>query len=86
MKPAMFKLVAVLLPLGLDTFAVAAALGMAGLPHRQRFRVGMLFTCFEMGMPIVGLLIGAVAASLIGQLADAVAILVLAGLGRGQRA
>jgi hypothetical protein len=35
----MVKLIALILPLGIETFAVAAPLGMAGLPARQRERV-----------------------------------------------
>jgi len=43
------KLVGLVLPLGLDTFAVAAALGIAGLKGRDRLRVSLLFTAFEVG-------------------------------------
>jgi putative Mn2+ efflux pump MntP len=55
-----------LLPLALDTFALAAALGMAGLELRDRLRVTLVFTAFEAGMPIVGMLIGRAAGALIG--------------------
>jgi manganese efflux pump family protein len=55
-----------LLPLALDTFALAAALGMAGLEARDRLRVTLVFTAFEAGMPIVGMLIGRAAGALIG--------------------
>lgn len=34
----MVKLIALVLPLGVDKFAVAAALGMTGLPTGQRVR------------------------------------------------
>ena len=44
-----------LLPLALDTFALAAALGVAGLQRRDRLRVSLVFTAFEAGMPIAGL-------------------------------
>src|SRR5258708_9224788 len=53
-----------LLPLGLDTFALAAALGMAGLEKRDRLRVTLVFTAFEAVMPIAGMLIGRVAGAL----------------------
>ena len=43
----MLKLVLFVLPLGLDTFAVSAALGMRGLPARQRLRVSLLMSGFE---------------------------------------
>jgi putative Mn2+ efflux pump MntP len=55
-----------LLPLGLDTFALSAALGMAGLARQDRLRVSLLFTVFEAGMPIAGMLVGQVAGRLIG--------------------
>jgi hypothetical protein len=57
------KLIALVLPLGLDTFAVAAALGVGGLDPTRRVRVSLLLTSFEAGMPLaltalgVGLLI-----------------------------
>jgi putative Mn2+ efflux pump MntP len=75
------KLIALVIPLGLDTFAVAAALGMAGLPRERRLRVSLLLTCFEGGMPIVGLVVGAAVSSTVGGLADYGAAIVLVGLG-----
>jgi putative Mn2+ efflux pump MntP len=69
------------LPLGLDTFAVSAALGMRGLPSRQRLRVSLVMSGFEMAMPVVGLLAGHALGHLVGGAADYVAIAVLALLG-----
>jgi len=65
-----------LLPLGLDTFALAAALGMAGL------RVTLVFTAFEAGMPIAGMLVGRAAGALLGTWAGygGIAFLFVAGL------
>lgn len=77
----MLKLVLFVLPLGLDTFAVAAALGMRGLPSRQRLRVSLFMSGFEMAMPIVGLLLGRALGSLVGGAADYLAVAVLALLG-----
>jgi manganese efflux pump family protein len=77
----MFKLILFVLPLGLDTFAVAAALGVRGLPRRQRLRVSLVMSSFEMAMPVVGLLLGRALGSLVGGSADYVAIGVLALLG-----
>ena len=74
-------LIALVVPLGLDTFAVAAALGMSGLSRQDRLRVTALFTGFEMGMPIVGIVVGAVAGNVAGNAADYVAIAILIGLG-----
>lgn len=71
-----------LLPLGLDTFALAAALGMAGLEKRDRLRVTLVFTAFEAGMPILGMLIGRIAGVFLGTWAGygGIAFLFLAGL------
>lgn len=77
----MLKLILVVLPLGLDTFAVSAALGMRGLPTRQRLRVSLLMSGFEMAMPVVGLLLGRALGHLVGSAADYVAITVLALVG-----
>jgi putative Mn2+ efflux pump MntP len=70
-----------LLPLAVDTFALAAALGMAGLQGRDRMRVALVFTTFEAGMPIVGMLIGRGVGSFLGDWAGygGIAFLFLAG-------
>lgn len=75
------KLVGLIVPLGLDTFAVAAALGLSGLPRASRLRVSLLFTAFEMGMPLVGYFGGRLAGSVTGNAADYLAIAILIGLG-----
>jgi putative Mn2+ efflux pump MntP len=75
------KLVAIVLPLGLDTFGVAAALGMAGIPASGRRRITLLFTGFEAGMPLIGLALGAPLGRTIGGAADYVAIAVLLAFG-----
>lgn len=75
------KLVGLVLPLGLDTFAVAAALGIAGLKAAERTRVTALFTAFEVGMPLVGFFGGRLVGQVAGNAADYLAILILIGLG-----
>jgi putative Mn2+ efflux pump MntP len=75
------KLILFVLPLGLDTFAVSAALGMRGLPSRERLRVSLLLSGFEMAMPVLGLLLGHALGQLVGAAADYVAIAVLVLLG-----
>lgn len=75
------KLIALVVPLGLDTFAVAAALGMSGLTREDRLRVTAVFTVFEMGMPLVGFGVGAVAGNVAGTAADYIAIAILIALG-----
>ncbi len=77
----MLKLVALVIPLGLDTFAISAALGIAGMNGRDRWRVSALFMAFEGGMPLVGLVAGSALSVVLGQVAGVLAILVLIGLG-----
>lgn len=72
---------ALLLPLGLDTFALAAALGLAGLAGRDRLRITLVFTAFEAGMPILGVLIGRAAGAAIGDWAGYAAVVLLFGIG-----
>src|SRR5712692_7303087 len=70
-------LIGLVVPLGLDTFAVAAALGMAGLEARDRTRVSLIFTAFEAGMPLVGFFAGNLTGKAVGNAADYVAIAIL---------
>jgi manganese efflux pump family protein len=76
------KLIAVVIPLGLDTFAVSAALGAAGLPARDRPRISLLMSGFEAGMPLIGLALGAPLGRALGSAADyaAIAVLIVIGL------
>ncbi|MDE3129593.1 MAG: manganese efflux pump [Acidobacteriota bacterium] len=75
------KLIALVLPLGLDTFAVCCALGMAGIPASRRNRISALMVAFEAGMPLIGLALGVPVGRAIGGAADYVAIVVLAAFG-----
>jgi putative Mn2+ efflux pump MntP len=75
------KLLAFVLPLGLDSFAVAAALGTAAPPARQRWRISAIFVIFEAGMPLIGLGIGAPLAHAIGGVADYLAAAALISVG-----
>jgi len=54
---------------------------MGGLPPRHRLRVSLVMSCFEMAMPVVGLLLGHALGHLVGGAAVYVAIAVLAALG-----
>jgi putative Mn2+ efflux pump MntP len=75
------KLVALVLPLGLDTFVVAAALGTVGMSPARRLRISLMFSAFEAGMPLIGLALGAPLGAAIGGAADYVAIGVLLAFG-----
>jgi manganese efflux pump family protein len=77
----MFKLILFILPLGLDTFAVSAALGASRASKRERLRISLVLSGFEMAMPVIGLLLGRGLGSAIGSVADYIAIAVLAGVG-----
>jgi putative Mn2+ efflux pump MntP len=78
----MLKLLAFVLPLGLDTFAVAAAVGVAGNPGiRARMRISLLFVVFEAGMPLIGLALGAPLGHAIGNTADYVAAAAVVAVG-----
>jgi putative Mn2+ efflux pump MntP len=69
------------LPLGLDTFAVAAALGVSRLSRRERLRVSLVLALFEAAMPLLGLVIGRTLREAVGHRADIAAIALLAVLG-----
>ena len=73
----MFALLAIVLPLGLDTFALALVLGASGLAPRERLRVSLILAGFEAGMPLVGLALGSAAGRVIGGYAELLAGLVL---------
>ena len=67
----MVKLLAFVLPLVLDSFAVAAAIGASrALSGWQRLRISLVFVIFEGGMPLIGLGLGTALARGIGQVAD----------------
>ena len=78
----MIRLLAFVLPLGLDSFAVAAALGAArpaGIT--MRLRISLIFVIFEAGMPLLGLAAGSGLARVIGATADYLAGAAVIGVG-----
>jgi putative Mn2+ efflux pump MntP len=78
------KLLAFVLPLGLDSFAVAAAIGaMQVTTGWQRLRLSLVFVVFEGGMPLIGLGLGTVLAHGIGQVADYLAGAAVIAIGAG---
>lgn len=76
-----FGLVLSVLPLGIDTFAIAASAGTGRPSGPTRWRISAVFIIFEGGMPLVGLALGAGIAHAIGGLADYLSggLLVLVG-------
>jgi len=81
--PDILKLLAFVLPLGIDSFAVAAAIGAAQAATTvwQRLRISLLFVVFEGGMPLIGLGLGAALAHGIGQIADYAAAAAVIAIG-----
>lgn len=77
----MIKLLAFVLPLAVDSFAVAALLGASGVTRGRRWRICALFVVFEAGMPLIGLALGAPLAGAIGGVADYLAAAALIALG-----
>jgi putative Mn2+ efflux pump MntP len=75
------ELLALVLPLSLDTFAVSAALGVAGMTARERLRLSLLLGAFEALMPLVGVLAGGLLGHALRAWADLAAIGVLAAVG-----
>jgi manganese efflux pump family protein len=76
------RLLAFVLPLGVDSFAVAAALGAAGVTRAaERLRVSLIFVVFEAVMPLIGLAAGGGLARVIGSAAEYVAAAAVIGLG-----
>ena len=77
----MLKLLAFVLPLGLDSFAVAAAIGaVQETTARQRLRISLVFVIFEGGMPLIGMGLGSALARSVGHVADYLAAAVI-GIG-----
>ena len=78
----MLRLLAFVLPLGLDSFAVAAALGASQVATAwQRLRISLVFVIFEGGMPLIGLALGSALARGIGHIADYLAAAAVIGIG-----
>ena len=74
-------IVALVLPLGIDTFVLGTALGVAGIAKKDRLRTSLILTSFEAGMPVIGFLAGAGIGIAVGRWADYGAAAVLATTG-----
>jgi manganese efflux pump family protein len=76
------KLLAFVVPLGLDSFAVAAAIGaVQQTTARERLHISLVFVAFEGGMPLIGLALGSALARGIGHVADYLAAAAVIGVG-----
>jgi putative Mn2+ efflux pump MntP len=71
-------LLALLIPLTLDTFIISTALGLAGLPKRHHLRTSLTLAGFEALMPAVGVLLGHGLANYVGDYAGYIAAVVIA--------
>jgi len=67
------RLIAFVVPLGLDAFAVAAALGLGRVTPRQRLRISLVFAGFEALTPAIGLVLGSLLGHAVGTRADFIA-------------
>jgi putative Mn2+ efflux pump MntP len=77
-----WKLLAFVLPLGLDSFAVAAAIGaIRATTVPERLRITLIFVLFEGGMPLIGLGLGSALAHGIGHIANYVAAAAVIAIG-----
>lgn len=77
----LLRLLGLIVPLALDTFAVSAAAGLTAMPRRHRLRLSAVFALFEGGMPMIGLALGGPLGSALGDAADYFAIAILFGFG-----
>jgi putative Mn2+ efflux pump MntP len=76
------KLLAFVLPLGLDSLAVATAIGAARrTTWPERLRISAIFVIFEAGMPLLGVVLGRALARGIGDIADYLAAAAVIGIG-----
>jgi putative Mn2+ efflux pump MntP len=77
----MMRVILVVLPLGLDTFALSTVLGVLPLAKGQRLRIAGLFAAAEGLMPAVGVLLGLPLGHALGHWASYVAGVLLIGIG-----
>jgi putative Mn2+ efflux pump MntP len=81
MNAAVFKVFIVALALALDVFAVSVGVGIRGLSTRSKIRIGIAFACAEVGMNIIGAVLGLLMGRLIGDYAGYLGFAALFGIG-----
>lgn len=74
-------LIALTLPLCLDSFLIAATIGLSRPSFQKRLRISAFFASFEGGMPLVGLALGQALSGPLGGGAEYIAIAILVGFG-----
>ncbi len=77
----MLALLLIAASVGLSNFAAAIGIGTAGVDAGTRLRVGLVFGCFESGMPVLGLLLGDRLAGQMGHAARWLGAALLIGVG-----
>lgn len=75
------KILGVAVAIGLDVFAVSIAVGIAGIPWNARIRLGAAFSCAEIGMQLLGFVLGSGFGRVIGAVAPYVGFAILAAVG-----
>jgi putative Mn2+ efflux pump MntP len=75
------KLILLVVPLALDSFGAAVAVGLAGVPGSQRRRALVLFPLMETLAAGIGLLAGVPLGNAIGDSASAIGAVVVIGIG-----
>ncbi|MEO7039045.1 MAG: manganese efflux pump [Candidatus Elarobacter sp.] len=78
---AFFKVLFVALSLGLDVFAVSVGVGMKGTDRWIKFRIGVAFAVAEVGMTVLGVLLGQFAGRFLGDAAGYLGFAALTGVG-----
>lgn len=78
----LIKLIALTLPLSLDSFLICSAIGATRPSRRSRLKLSFTFALFEGGMPLIGLLAGSLLGRGLGSAAEYLAggILITFGL------
>lgn len=77
----LLKVFVVAVSLGLDVFAVGIGVGMRGVPRAVKFRIGAAFASAEVVMNLIGVGLGHLAGSLLGDLAGYIGFAALIGVG-----
>jgi putative Mn2+ efflux pump MntP len=76
-----YQLIIIAVALGCDAFSVAIGVGAQGVSGRRLFRLSFHFALFQFLMPLVGLVIGQYAATILGTAAAWVAAVSLGVIG-----